>query len=458
MSELERYRIDEEIGRGAMGVVYRAWDLTLEREVALKELTFPAGMATSVRQEMVERFFREARSAARLTHPNVVQVFDVLSEGDRYFIAMELLSGAPLGALLERGPLPASAAVQIMVQILDGVQAAHSAGIVHRDLKPDNIHILDDGRVKVTDFGIAKIMSGLGTGTMTQMGTIIGTPGYMAPEQVRGEAVDHRTDVFALGVVFYEMLAGSNPFLADAPTTILYRIVHEEPPQLPSGADAAGGTLGAIARKALSKDPNDRYQTAAAMAADLRASFLPGSVSLPGLQTVGGAAAAPGRSGIKNGLVIGVGSILALAAVTILFLGLGSGGAVGSRGGASAAPVTPAAPAASAPVAPAPAQPPAAPPAIAGLPDPPYWAVFFGAWNTQREAEAYAKKARARGLTVSILDTRDYTSLGTAKNESRGLYCFNIFLGPFSSKSAAQSALKVLTSKGYDGYVKQNKG
>jgi serine/threonine protein kinase len=227
MSELERYRIDEEIGRGAMGVVYRAWDLTLEREVALKELTFPAGMATSVRQEMVERFFREARSAARLTHPNVVQVFDVLSEGDRYFIAMELLSGAPLGALLERGPLPASAAVQIMVQILDGVQAAHSAGIVHRDLKPDNIHILDDGRVKVTDFGIAKIMSGLGTGTMTQMGTIIGTPGYMAPEQVRGEAVDHRTDVFALGVVFYEMLAGSNPFLADAPTTILYRIVHE---------------------------------------------------------------------------------------------------------------------------------------------------------------------------------------------------------------------------------------
>jgi len=464
VSELDRYRIDGELGRGAMGIVYRAWDLTLEREVALKELAIPAGMSASTQSKMVERFFREARSAARLTHPNVVQTYDVFRDGDRYFIAMEMLSGVPLGALMDRGRMPVATVAQIMLQVLAGVEAAHAAGIVHRDLKPDNIYVLDDGRVKVTDFGIAKAMGGVGTGTMTQVGTVIGTPGYMAPEQVRGEAIDGRADIFALGVLYYEMLSGANPFLSDSPTTILYRIVHEDPPPLPVTVGTDSGTLGAIAEKALAKDPADRYQTAGEMASDIASRAMPAQQRHSGAAALGTSTRSPSNSG--NRLVIAIAVALAIVAAAILgFAMIGSGGPVGGSAGSMAAAGGSPAPTpnatAQAPITPAvpdtaPDNPPDAPNDVAV---PPYWGVFFGAFDTQAEADALAQKAMSKGLTVHVLDTRDYWSLGSAANESHNKYCFNVFAGPFPSKSAAQSGSADVKNAGFKGaYVKQNRG
>lgn len=461
LSELERYRIADELGRGAMGIVYRAWDLTLERDVALKELTFPAGLSPAVRGEMVERFLREARSAARLAHPNVIQVYDVFSDGERYFIAMELLSGVPLSALMDRGGLPAETAAKVMLQVLDGVEAAHAAGVVHRDLKPDNIYVLDDGRVKVTDFGIAKAMGGVGAGSMTQVGTVIGTPGYMAPEQVRGERVDGRADLFALGVVFYEMLAGVNPFLADSPTTILYCIVHEDPPPIRSASQSGNSAYDAIAHKALAKDPAARYQTAAAMAADIRGGTAPTYSPIP----VGSMTSAPGvgASGSRGNLtVILSGAALALVAAGILFIAV-SGSGTGPTGAANLGTIAPSsssagvavgAPVVDPPVVPAPA-------AVSSPSEVPVgdWAVFFGAYTDPADAESRAARAQARGFSAGVLDTRDYPGYGAAKNESRGIYCYVPYMGPFASESGASAAASELKRAGFtNAYAKINKG
>lgn len=458
MSELERYRIDREIGRGAMGVVYQAWDLTLEREVALKELAFPVGLAAALVDEMVGRFLREARSAARLSHPNVIQVYDVFSDAGRYFIAMEMLSGVPLSSLMEHGGLPAETAAKVMLQVLDGVQAAHSAGVVHRDLKPDNIYVLDDGRVKVTDFGIAKAMGGVGS--MTQVGTVIGTPGYMAPEQVRGETVDGRADLFALGVVFYEMLTGTNPFLTNSPTTTLYRIVHEEPPQIRVTARFSGACE-AIIRKALAKNPADRYQTAAAMAADIRSGTAPmmssrvGGVG-PGAVPVG---SAPSHGNLT---VVLAGVALAILAAAALFFALGGSGAGGTRTANSGLVALP--PAASGTgVQGSAVTPPVAPPTQTapspGVIHSGEWAVFFGAYTELADAEKRASRAQAKGFAADVLDTRDYAGYGKPINESRGAYCYVPYVGPFTSASAAQAAAADLKRAGFtNAYKKQNKG
>ncbi|MEI7813980.1 MAG: protein kinase [Coriobacteriia bacterium] len=331
MPGLERYRIDGELGRGAMGVVYDAWDLTLDRRIALKELALPPGLAEAHLEEMVERFAREARSAARLSHHNVVQIHDVFDHDGRHFIAMEYLDGLTLAELMSRGPLPVSAAVAVVVQILDAVQSAHDAGIVHRDIKPDNIFVLEDGRVKVTDFGIAKLLDSTSQSTMTQVGTVLGTPGYMAPEQVMGLPVDGRADIFAIGVVGYELIAGFNPFLAPSSTATLYRIVHEEPP--PLTAHGAPNQVEAVFRRALAKDPNQRYAQALEMAAHLRGGVTPSTVAAQDAAT-GATQVRARRNPIHVFLTIGV-VMLGAAAIIALVILAGAGPTGGHASGAA---------------------------------------------------------------------------------------------------------------------------
>jgi hypothetical protein len=317
-----------------MGVVYDAWDTSLERQIALKELTLPGGLAPEIQEEMIERFGREARAAAKLSHPNVVLVHDVFSEGDRYFIAMERLQGASLADYVDEGGMPQEAALHVLVQILDAVHAAHEQGIVHRDIKPDNIFVLPDGRVKVTDFGIAKVMDSSANAAMTQIGTMIGTPGYMAPEQVMGAPVDRRADVFSVGVVGYELLSGTDPFAAESTTATLYRIVHED--CAPLGAYGVSEVLGAIVGRALAKDPEGRYQSAAEMASDLRQGVFTASSAVshgvaPGANP---GTHGPHKSGGRTGVIV-VSAVLVCAVVLAALVLFASPGTVPGNGGAT---------------------------------------------------------------------------------------------------------------------------
>ncbi|MDO4181991.1 MAG: protein kinase [Coriobacteriia bacterium] len=272
------YELRGEIGRGAMARVWRAWDPNLEREVAIKEPLLSDTLQPEVREEMARRFVKEAKAAARLNHPNVVGVYVADIYDGRPAIVMELVEGATLGKVLEASnKLEPSVALSILDDVLDGIGYAHSQGVVHRDLKPDNIFITADGHAKIGDFGIAHLESA-GITHATQMGTVLGTPGYMSPEQARGSAVDGRGDLFSVGVIAYEMLTGVNPFASDEAdaTTVLYRIVHEEVPA-PSavGATGAGAQVDAAILAALSKDPADRPATAQDLKAALHGGALP---------------------------------------------------------------------------------------------------------------------------------------------------------------------------------------
>ena len=266
-SPLDRYTIDSELGRGAMGVVYLAHDQKIDRQVALKELLLVENLTPAVRQELMDRFDREARAAGRLNHPNIVGVYDVFTDRERSFIVMEYLDGETLADILERGPLDADSAAAVTLQVLNAVAHAHANQVIHRDLKPDNVFILKDGAVKVTDFGIAHI--GDPSASLTRAGTILGTVGYMSPEQLRGEPIDERSDIFAIGVMLYEMLGGLNPFGTDAPTAVMYRIAYEEPQPVRSLRQGVPKYLDAVIRKAIHKEREQRYQSAAAMAIDL---------------------------------------------------------------------------------------------------------------------------------------------------------------------------------------------
>ncbi|HMS49712.1 protein kinase domain-containing protein [Candidatus Neomicrothrix sp.] len=246
-----RYQVLGELGSGTMGVVWLAHDTVLDRTVALKELRPPAGIN---RTEAIERFLTEARAAARLQHPSIVTVYDVAADGDRVLMAMEHLDGLTLAQVLDSsGALLPEDARNIGTQIASALAEAHANGIVHRDLKPENVFLLPTGRVVVCDFGLARI----GAGTGTQLGTVMGTPGYLAPEQVRGETSGPPADVFAWGSVMYELLTGQPAF--GAPTNdiaaLLWSVVHNEPAPLDIPTDP---DLGSIVHAALAKNSNDR--------------------------------------------------------------------------------------------------------------------------------------------------------------------------------------------------------
>ena len=258
-----QYRIVRQIGRGGMGVVYEARDERLQRSVAIKTI-LPAANPV-----MRDRFLREARAAAAVSHPHICQLFEIGEHDGEPFLAMELLEGEPLSGRLERGPVPLQEAITIALGVLSALEALHLRGIVHRDLKPSNVFLTQHG-VKLLDFGLARPAAlDVDTTSLTLPGVLLGTPRYMAPEQARGLDVDGRTDIFATGAVLFEMLSGRPAFGGDNPVDVLHAVMNAQPPAL-VGAIAVVD-VDRVIHRALAKSPSDRYQATTEMAADLRA-------------------------------------------------------------------------------------------------------------------------------------------------------------------------------------------
>jgi TolB-like protein/tetratricopeptide (TPR) repeat protein len=265
-TRLGPYEVISPIGAGGMGEVYRAKDSRLDRDVAIKVL--PAAFSTD--PDRLRRFEQEARAASALNHPNIVTVHDLGSQGGAPYVVSELLDGDALRDRLAGGGLPPRKALDYAHQIARGLAAAHGKGIVHRDLKPENLFVTRDGRVKILDFGLAKLTSaesdrpGLSRAITlegTEPGVLLGTVGYMSPEQVRGKPLDTRSDIFAFGAIFYEMLAGRRAFLAESPIETMNAILRDEPPELPAIRDLPAG-LDRIVRRCLEKEAADRFQSA----------------------------------------------------------------------------------------------------------------------------------------------------------------------------------------------------
>ena len=263
-TRIGRYVIDRKIGEGGMGIVYAARDERLDRTVALKTIR---GASDDTARK---RLWREARAAAGISHPNICQLYEVDETDDGLVLAMELLDGEPLGARLTRGPLSPADSSSIVLQALDALAALHARGLIHRDLKPSNLFLTPRG-VKLLDFGLARPVSGsLGAETtlLTEAGVIVGTPNYMAPEQVRGEALDARADLFSVAAMLFEMLSGRLAFGGATMIDVLHAVLHEQPPALSGGATVAG--LDRVIHKALQKQPADRYESAVAMTGAIR--------------------------------------------------------------------------------------------------------------------------------------------------------------------------------------------
>ncbi|MGB2663644.1 MAG: protein kinase [Candidatus Acidiferrum sp.] len=263
-----RYEILSELGRGAMGVVYLAIDPVIGRNVAVKTIRLTEAGTGLTRPELLSRFQTEARAAGLLTHPNIVVVYDAGEEDGLYYITMELVPGKSMQAVLDSGEaFPVSRILRILEQTCSALQFAHERNIVHRDIKPANLMLTADDTVKVTDFGTAKILQ---FGTVQQTTHVMGTPSYMSPEQVKGRPIDGRTDIFSLGVVLYEMLTGEKPFPGQSITTVIYKIVNEDPTPPRQLNPSIHPGLNEIVMRALTKDPDARYQSCREMLEDLR--------------------------------------------------------------------------------------------------------------------------------------------------------------------------------------------
>lgn len=265
-SKIGRYEIISELGQGAMGVVYKARDPMLDRIVAIKTVSMSLYEKDSAEYEA--RFYVEARAAGGLSHPNIIVVYDIGKTEDLVYMAMEYLQGQEVRDLLREGkPLPVREALDIAAQVADGLGYAHEHHVVHRDIKPANIMVLPSGRAKIMDFGIARLRS---SDVRTQTGIVLGSPKYMSPEQVLGRRVDHRSDIFSLGVVLYQMLAGNAPFTGDNLNTVMYSTINFAPSPLGESNPEVPQLLDLIVAKALAKRPDDRYQSAYELAVDLR--------------------------------------------------------------------------------------------------------------------------------------------------------------------------------------------
>jgi len=322
------YNIIEELGQGGMGVVYRARQSSLNRQIALKVLpTHLEGDETAVR-----RFRQEGETAARLKHENIVTVFDAHVDEPPYYIAMEFLEGRSLADIIaSRGPLEIGDASAILSQMCAALEHAHEKGIIHRDIKPGNIMVSDNGKATLTDFGIARASDQT---RLTNTGAVFGSPDYMSPEQAKGLPVDHRTDIYSLGAVLYEALAGRAPFAGHDPLTVMYRIVNEDPPSPRSFNAAIPTALEAVAKRAMDKDPRNRFQTCAEMATALenakrQPDVIPQTVASPIVQEpipqpvlTGGVAP---RTGQHRTALLGslLGVVILLMALTI-YLAIGA--------------------------------------------------------------------------------------------------------------------------------------
>jgi len=277
IKELGRYQIISELGQGAMGVVYKAKDPLIDREVAIK--TINLSLAQEEREEYEARFYQEAKAAGRLSHPNIVTIYDVGRTDDIAYIAMEYLQGRELRDILnDNRILPIAQVIDIISQVALGLSYAHEHEIVHRDIKPSNVMVIRDGHVKITDFGIARMAS---AAVRTQTGMVLGSPKYMSPEQVMGKLTDQRSDIFSLGVMLYEMLTGQAPFMGENVNAIMYQTLNASPAAPSTMNVDVPEMLNFIVAKALAKDLDSRYQNARDLANDLRAcrDALPRSVS-----------------------------------------------------------------------------------------------------------------------------------------------------------------------------------
>ena len=257
----DRYRQVRRIASGGMGTVYEGVDERLGRRVAIKFLK----EEYAEDPQFVERFGREARAAASLDHPNIAQVFDTGQHGGRHFIVMEFLDGEDLGQMLrEDCRLPADVAVSVTAQVCSALAAAHAAGVVHRDIKPGNVLVRADGRVKVTDFGIAQVQ---GQASLTGAGLVLGTARYLSPEQACGQAVTPASDLYSAGVLLFQMLTGNLPFTGDSPVAVALSHVREKVPSVHDFAPEVPPPLAEVVATATAKDPQNRYPDAAQMGA-----------------------------------------------------------------------------------------------------------------------------------------------------------------------------------------------
>jgi len=276
LDRIGKYRIDGVLGSGAMGVVYKAYDADIARTVALKTIRHELldGMQEA---DIVARFRNEAQASGRLVHPNIVAVYDFGTYNNTTYIAMEYVDGTPLNAFLVKDvPMDLAASITCITQLLRALDYAHARGVVHRDIKPANILITGDAQVKITDFGIAKIESS----TLTQVGAVIGTPSYMSPEQFKGEPVDGRSDLFAVGIVLYQMLTGVRPFSGPA-STVMHQIIHENPPRPSERQPALHPAFDAVLARAMAKRVEDRYPGAQAFLDALNAAYMQQTGGVP---------------------------------------------------------------------------------------------------------------------------------------------------------------------------------
>ncbi len=266
MERLGRYEIEAEIGRGAMGRVYRARDPQIDRVVAVKTVTL-GGIEPTLEEDFRQRFFREARAAGRLAHGNIVAVYDAGEDAETRnpYIVMEYVEGTGLEKLGREKKLGREQVLELIRQVAEALDYAHQQKIIHRDIKPANILVTADGRAKITDFGIAKLQ----TSQFTQTGMVMGTPAYMAPEQLSGETVDHRADLFSLGTVLYWLLTGEKPFSGESLATLSFKIVYSEPLRPSQLNPGLGEDIDYVLHRALAKEAARRYQSGREFAADL---------------------------------------------------------------------------------------------------------------------------------------------------------------------------------------------
>src|SRR6516164_8641870 len=270
---LGQYEIRSPLGAGGMGEVYRAHDTRLDRDVAIKVL--PEYLTTD--PERLRRFEQEARATAALNHPNILAVYQMATDNGISYLVEEMLEGETLRERLRRGPIPLRKAIDYAVQIAHGLAAAHDRGIVHRDLKPENLFITKDGRVKILDFGLARLSPKDASGLEatqplgTEPGMVMGTAGYMSPEQVRGLTADHRSDIFALGTILYEMVTGKQTFRKPTSAETMTSILNEDPPSISQLAPSVPPGLQRVVHRCLEKHPEQRFQSASDLAFALEA-------------------------------------------------------------------------------------------------------------------------------------------------------------------------------------------
>jgi serine/threonine-protein kinase len=260
-----RYEIIRELGRGSMGTVYLGRDPKINREVAIKTLRY-ADVGPGDLDQVKTRFFREAEAAGKLSHPNIVSIYDVGEEHDMAYMAMELLNGKDLSRFCKpEHLLPVCQVLPIIAEVAVALDYAHNQGVIHRDIKPANIMLLEDGRIKVTDFGIALVVDA----SKTRTGIVLGTPTYMSPEQVDSRALDGRSDLFSLGIIFYELLTGSKPFNGDTISTILHGITHKAHPPFSEFKIDIPACCQTIIDKLLAKELEERFDSAAQLSKEI---------------------------------------------------------------------------------------------------------------------------------------------------------------------------------------------